>query len=212
MKNKYTKLKRLKIAIQMYKTSINKLNDCKNTWSIYGESTNLQMNKNSFFRLCKLLRIEPIIDSNWSSSYKYHAHIYFEGIIISCIYNDNSDPYNKYGLKELEKRFKELFFDTEDKESSFQMLREEVLEAYNKKYKTKQPIYWMKSYKDFEKYLNRHKRKQESYESKYNKYLDYKKNFEPLEEDTSWEDAEKERPNEDYFVPMTFKQWNKAHY
>lgn len=70
----------------------------------------------------------------------------------------------------------------------------------------------MKSYKDFEKYLNRHKSKQESYESKYNKYLDYKKNFEPLEKGTSWKEAEKERPYEDYFIPMTFKQWNKAHY
>lgn len=212
MKNKYVKLKQLKIALQMYKTSIKKLNDCKNTWGIYGESTNLQMSKNSFFRLCRLLRIEPIINSGWSSEYKYHAHIYFEGISIICIYNDNSNAFNKYGLRELEKRFKELFFDTEDKETSFQVLKKEVLETYDKKYKSKQPIYWIKSYKDFEKYLNRHKSKQESYESKYNKYLDYKKNFEPLEEGTSWKEAEKERPHEDYFVPMTFKQWNKAHY
>lgn len=212
IKSKFVKVKQLKIALQMYKTAINKLNSCKSDWNVYGMDSNLQMNKNDFYRLCKLLRIEPIINSNWSSDYKYHAHIYYQGITLCCIYKDNTNLYNKWELKDLEKRFKELFFEIEDKEKAFQKLRNEVLEKYKGKYESKQPIYWMNSYQDFEKYLNRHKIKRESYESKYNKYIDYRKNFNPLEEDISYKETERERPYRDYFVPMTFKEWNKAYY
>lgn len=211
MADKYLKLKQLKIALQMTKAAQSKLYSCKDSVGIYGFDMNrFGMHKGKFFALCKALRVEPIIKSNYSEYSKYHAHIYYEGMEIYCLYDEPSE-YNKYGVKELEKRFKELFFDTEDKENAFQKLKEETLEKCNS-YRTKQPIYWMNTYKDFEKYLNRHKRKQESYESRYVKYLEYKKNFEPLDEDTRYDEAERIRPNYDWTVPMTFRRWNKANY
>lgn len=213
MSNKFLKLKRFREAIQIYKVAKNKLDDCTSSLGIYGyRIDHIAMKKNNFFAMCKTLGIDPIIQTNYTNWAKYYAHFYYEGIEIYCIYDDE-DEYNKYGIKELENRFKELFFETENKEDAFHKLREETLDKNGYNNKSKQPIYWMKSYHDFEKYLNRHSKKQESYESKYNKYIEYKKNFEPLDKDeVTWEEAEEERPNGDYFVPMTFKQWNKAHY
>lgn len=212
MANKFLKLKQFRIALQMTKAAINKLYSCKDDMGIYGfEMNRIAMNKKEFFSLCRTLRVEPIIESNYSDYSKYHAHIYYEGIQIYCLYNEPTE-YNKYGVKELEKRFKELFFDTENKESAFQKLKKETLEKYEVKYRNKQPIYWMSTYKDFEKYLNRHKREQEPYESRYIKYLEYKNKFEPLDEDTTYSEAERIRPNYDWIVPMTFRQWNKANY
>lgn len=212
MADKYLKLKQLKIALQMTKAAQNKLHSCKDNVGIYGFDMNrLGMHKGKFFALCKALRVEPIIKSNYSEYSKYHAHIYYEGMELYCLYDEPTE-YNKYSVKDLEKRFKELFFDTENKETAFQKLKEETLEKCKYKYRNKQPIYWMNTYKDFEKYLNRHRRKQESYESRYVKYLEYKKNFEPLDEDIRYDDAERIRPNYDWNVPMTFRQWNKANY
>lgn len=196
----------------MYNAALNKLSSCKDDWNVYGMSSSLQMNKSNFNKLCQSLKIEPIVNSNWSAEYKYHAHIYYQGVTICCLYNDNSNSFNKWGLINLEKRFKELFFETEDKEKAFQELKSEILKSYKEKYKSKPDIYWINTYQDFEKYLDRHKVKRETYESKYNKYIDYRKNFEPLEEGISYSEAEIKRPHGDYFVPMTFKQWNKAHY
>lgn len=212
MADKFLKLKQFKIALQMTKSARNKLYACKENMGIYGfDMDGLAMNERKFFSLCKTLRIEPIIKTNYSDWAKYHAHIFYEGLEIYCTYNEPSE-YNKYGVKELEKRFKELFFDIEDKENAFQKLKEEILEKHKDKYRKSQPIYWMNTYRDFEKYLNRHKRKQESYDSRYNKYLEYKKNFEPLDDDTKYDEAERIRPNYDWTVPMTFRQWNKANY
>lgn len=210
MKEKYMKIKQLKIGIQMNKAAMKKLDECG---FVYGHRSldNIAMHKVDFFNIAKALHIAPIIVENYSSDYKYHAHFIFEGKEIYCIYNE-PETFNKWGLKKLENRFKEVFFETEDRELAFQKLKEEVLLSYDDKYKSKHPIFWMQSNKDFEKYLNRHKRENESYESRYCKYLKYRDDYEPLDDGISYRDAKRMRPNDDWFFPMSFKQWNKANY
>lgn len=209
MKEKYMKIKQLKIGIQMIEAAMRKLDECGFVYG-YRLTNNIAMDKVDFFNLAKALHIDPIIVKNYSSDYKSRAHFIFEGKELYCIYNEPT--FNKWGLKKLENRFKEIFFETEDRELAFQKLKEEVLASYDGKYKSKQPIFWMQSNKDFEKYLNRHRRENESYESRYSKYLKYRDDYEPLDGDISCCDAKRMRPNDDWLIPMSFKQWNKANY
>ena len=210
MKHKYMKIKQLKIAIQMERAAKRKYAECGLIYG-YGNYSGVALNKKEFFGVAKALHIEPIIKSNYSPDYKYHAHFILEGREIYSIYNE--EPEFKYVLyRDLERKYKELYFDSNDKQVAFERLKEIELEKRANKYKSKQPIYWMKGYSDFERYLERHKVKQESYASRYNKYLEYKKNFEPLDDDLSYREAERIRPNNDWSIPLSFKQWNKANY
>lgn len=212
--HKYLKLKQLRIGIQTMKVAEQHIKNCD---LCYGyETTQIAMNKGNFFRVAKALRIEPIIEDRHDSTYRYHASFYYEGVTVYCIYHypiDEPIVKQDWYSDQLNAKFKEYFFETEDKNQAFLKLKEYVLANLNSMAKPeKQPIYWMKSYQEFEKYLKRHNTLSEPYESRYNKYLYYKQNFEPLDEDVSYQDANRLRPEQDWTCPMTFRQWNKANY
>ena len=210
MKHKYLRIKQLKIAIQMDRASKRKYAECGLVYG-YNNYNSVAMHKKEFFAVAKALHINPIINNNYSSDYKYHAHFILEGREIYSIYNDTQEfKYDSY--QDLERKYKELYFECNDRQTAFEKLKQIELEKINDKYKTKRPLYWIKNYSDFEKYLDRHKTKFESNASRYNKYLEYKNNFKPLDDDVSYDEAERIRPNNDWYIPLSLKQWIKVNF
>lgn len=219
MKHKYVKIKKLKIGLQTMKAAVRHLEECD---MCYGYRTGeMAMMCYPFFQVAKILRMEPIIETGYSQQNPYYAYFYYEGWKMYCIYdeNENEKIVKKSGVKtdlaySLAKRWmeglKEHFFVTGDKELAFQQLRENEIKEYIDPKKV--ALYWMKSYHDFDRYVSRHSKEAESYESRYSKYQAYKETFEPLDEDMSYDEAKMKRPAGDWSIPLTFRQWNKFNY
>lgn len=215
-KNRYTKLKQLKIGLQTMRCAWDHL-DRSGLCYGYDYDKTIAMEPDDFFRVVKSLHMEPVIEARDSPYYRYQASFYYEGFCIYCVYDEDrdADQTSRYA-KKLMAKFKEYFFETEDKECAFLQLREyELGRNLEQKYPTDPenlPIYWMKSYHDLERYFRRHSSTSESYESRYSKYMHYREHFEALDDETTWNDTNRLHPYGDWNRPLTFRAWNKANY
>lgn len=213
MKERYLKARAFKIFVQKQKELTKQRNEFKNISGIelcgYKDKTEIHIyGKKSFDELAKTLNIIPTIDKNWSNN-GAQSYFYYEGIKVFVLHSKDitSEKFN-YTVNQYRKEFAEILLDEDDKEKAFIMLQEKYK---NDKYSK---LKYLHGYEDFKKLLNRHssKRNYESKESIESKYLSYKNNFEEIDEDLSYKEARRIRPNEDWYHPLSFQQWYKINY
>lgn len=212
MENKYLKAKEFKLFIQKQKQMLKQSKEFidKSGIELCGINDYYEVHiygAKSFYRLSKLLRLTPMKENAYSEN-NIRLYFYYEGIKVFCIASKSDDIRYEYMAKSYKEDFAKIFLETEDKELAFQKLKEQNKNSRDETLK------YLSCYADFQKYLKRHSNQR--YDSKENiesKYLGYKNNFEPLEDESmSWQEARRKRPNEDYYLPLSFRQWYKANY
>lgn len=215
MENKYLKAKEFKLFIQKQKQMLKQSKEFidKSGIELCGTNDYYQVHvygAKSFYRLSKMLRLTPMETSGYGEG-QFELYFYYEGIKIFCLTSKSNHKSRRYDYMAniYREEFAKLFVETEDKEVAFQKLKE------MREKKEYEDIKYLSCYADFQKYLRRHSNQR--YDSKENiesKYLGYKNNFEPLNDDESmtWTEAKRRRPNGDYYIPLSFSQWYKANY
>ena len=212
MENKYLKAKEFKLFIQKQKQMLKQSKEFidKSGIELCGTNDYYEVHvygAKSFYHLSKLLRLTPMKENAYSEN-NIQLYFYYEGIKVFCITSKLDGIRYDYMAKSYKEDFAKIFLETEDKELAFQKLKEQ------NKTSRDETLKHLSCYTDFQKYLKRHSNQR--YDSKENiesKYLGYKNNFEPLEDESmSWEEVRRKRPNKDYYLPLSFSQWYKANY
>lgn len=214
MKDKYLKVKAFKMFIQTQKQAARQAREfvSKSGIDLCGINENFEVHiygGKSFYRLANTLHMTIMKESGYDSS-NVKLYFYYEGVKVFCIVSksDNQIRNYDYMANVYREEFAKIFLETEDKEEAFLKLKDQ------RKYKEYDNFKNFRCYGDLQKYLKRHSSiRYDSREDLESQYLGYKNSFEPIEEGSmSWKEAERKRPNGDYFYPMSFQKWFKANY
>lgn len=214
MENKYLKAKSFKMFIQTQKQLVKQANEFidKSGIELCGVNRNVEIHTygvKSFYRLADTLRVTIMKESGYNDN-NIQLYFYYEGAKVFCIASKSDSQVRRfdYIANTYRDEFAKLFLETDDKEKAFLKLKD--------KHKNDRCDYlkYFRCCADLQKYLKRHSsQRYDSKEDIESRYLGYKNNFEPIEEGSmTWKEAERKRPNEDYFYPLSFHKWCKANY
>lgn len=198
IKNRIFRAQRIKRAIQMYKKACNEM---YKVGLFSGETTSYQVLEDELDALAKIfnLKIQRIKEFDYVD-----GAIFIDGFkIYAYRYSEKHKSELGYSDKKLQQQLKEIFFDIGDKKKAFEKMREIEKQKCEEDY-NREKYSWSNKFKtlqEFEKHINRKLNK--TYEQITNEYLAYK---------SSWEVSNDNTEMEDYYFPLTFKQWYKVNY
>lgn len=192
-KNKTLSMKTLKIIIQRQQV-LRKFIDKSGFGVCSGlDYINVHLTTPSFDRVAQMFHIEPIVREVKDSNYPIRKHIYIDGMEVCCITKENTKVFSEFMIETFYKEYIVNCFECDQDKNK-------ALDIFKDKHKYK-PFRYLKSYKDLERYFR--KKKIKTYETVLSNYQDYRVNWEELDED------DRGKKYEDYYFPITFKQYYK---
>ena len=205
MKNRILRASEIKKALQMRKVVCKEFRRLDLGVSSDRDYSKMQVSDEELRKLSKIFGLDVIKFKAYSDIYS--AHIFVENVeIFAHTYDFEYDKKLDYSTRELKKKFKEAFFETEDKTLAFDKMRKDELDRLDKSnYSSDRKYNWSNKYKtliSLEKHFNRVEKKLKTYEQIWQEYLSYR---------STWKEHKK-GDMEDYWVVCSYKDWYSYKY